>query len=108
MQAGEDLEEIEEEDEGVTPDDDLDIERTPFAPSSLLESPEADLAATHGAQSDLHDAHKATERSPLLRRTTSRRRRASVGPHGDATVTQAVLMLLKSFVGTGILFLGKA
>lgn len=27
---------------------------------------------------------------------------------GDATVTDAVLMLLKSFVGTGILFLGKA
>ena len=29
-------------------------------------------------------------------------------PRGEATVTQAVLMLLKSFVGTGILFLGKA
>lgn len=28
--------------------------------------------------------------------------------HGDATVTQAVMMLLKSFVGTGVLFLGKA
>lgn len=27
---------------------------------------------------------------------------------GDATVLQAVLMLLKSFVGTGILFLGRA
>jgi hypothetical protein len=50
----------------------------------------------------------------------------SIGPHGDATVTQAVLMactslfiaqwqkdllfvqLLKSFVGTGVLFLGRA
>lgn len=30
------------------------------------------------------------------------------GTTGDATVTQAVLMLLKSFVGTGVLFLGKA
>ncbi|GAA5872046.1 hypothetical protein JCM3774_006591 [Rhodotorula dairenensis] len=28
--------------------------------------------------------------------------------HGDATVAQAVMMLLKSFVGTGVLFLGKA
>ena len=78
----------------------------------------------------------ATERSPLLAstlasrrshsRSRSRRRRSSVGPHGDATVAQAVLMvrlllsciyqymliyhtqLLKSFVGTGVLFLGKA
>lgn len=31
-----------------------------------------------------------------------------MGDHGDATITQAVLMLLKSFVGTGVLFLGKA
>jgi hypothetical protein len=27
---------------------------------------------------------------------------------GTATVTQAVLMLLKAFVGTGVLFLGRA
>ncbi len=74
-----------------------------------------------------------SERAPLLSRDSkrslsrSRRRRSSVGPHGDATVTQAVLMashvlaieylrhvlivqwqLLKAFVGTGILFLGRA
>lgn len=58
------------------------------------------------------DAHIAVdETQPLLKpRSTSRARRraASVGPHGDATVTQAVLMLLKAFVGTGVLFLGKA
>ncbi|KAF9243462.1 amino acid transporter [Melanogaster broomeanus] len=53
------------------------------------------------------------ETQPLLKQTDrarsrSRRRAASIGPHGDATVTQAVLMLLKSFVGTGVLFLGKA
>ncbi|PKI84043.1 hypothetical protein MVES1_002014 [Malassezia vespertilionis] len=28
--------------------------------------------------------------------------------HGEASVTEAVLMLLKSFVGTGVLFLGRA
>ncbi|KAI0685968.1 transmembrane amino acid transporter protein-domain-containing protein [Cytidiella melzeri] len=109
--AGEDLEEIEEEDEEMV-DDDMDIERTPFAPSSLLERTEAGLPSSLITQSppgtDLHDTHKISERTPLLRRSTSRRRRGSVGPHGDATVTQAVLMLLKSFVGTGILFLGKA
>jgi proton-coupled amino acid transporter len=58
------------------------------------------------------DAHVVIdETQPLLKpRSTSRARRraASVGPHGDATVTQAVLMLLKAFVGTGVLFLGKA
>ncbi|KAI6155234.1 amino acid transporter [Pisolithus tinctorius] len=55
----------------------------------------------------------ADEAQPLLKqaqraRSHSRRRAASVGAHGDATVPQAVLMLLKSFVGTGVLFLGKA
>ncbi|TEB25220.1 hypothetical protein FA13DRAFT_1777545 [Coprinellus micaceus] len=57
-----------------------------------------------------------TEETPLVRqvsvsrqRSRSRRRRGeSVGPGGNATVTQAVLMLLKSFIGTGVLFLGKA
>ncbi|KAG1726718.1 amino acid transporter [Suillus paluster] len=51
------------------------------------------------------------ETEPLLKprsRSRTRRRAASISPHGDATVTQAVLMLLKAFVGTGVLFLGKA
>lgn len=50
------------------------------------------------------------ESQPLLKQTRSRSRRraASVGPRGDASVTQAVLTLLKAFVGTGVLFLGKA
>lgn len=56
----------------------------------------------------------ANEQTPLLQgesviSTKSRRkRRGSVGRQGNATVTKAVLMLLKSFVGTGVLFLGKA
>ena len=94
--AGEDLEEIEEEDEESF-EDDLGIERTAFSPDSLLEGAAAGVPSNFVTQtppdSDLHDLHKATERSPLLRRSTSRRRRASVGPHGDATVTQAVLMV---------------
>ncbi|KAH0585383.1 hypothetical protein H2248_008620 [Termitomyces sp. 'cryptogamus'] len=53
------------------------------------------------------------EEAPLLggrsmSRSRTRRRRNSVGPTGTATVTQAALMLTKSFVGTGVLFLGKA
>lgn len=56
------------------------------------------------------------ERTPLLSRRQSRRnanraRRGSLSSErqrGEASVTEAVMMLLKSFVGTGILFLGKA
>ncbi|KAG6879606.1 hypothetical protein C0992_000634 [Termitomyces sp. T32_za158] len=67
------------------------------------------------------------EESPLLgrrSRSRTRRRRNSISPTGTATVTQAALMvrisvmhrtcrsqylqLTKSFVGTGVLFLGKA
>ncbi|KAG5637485.1 hypothetical protein H0H81_004408 [Sphagnurus paluster] len=57
-------------------------------------------------------AADVAEDTPLLSgsrsRSRTRRRKLSVGPRGTATVTQAVLMLLKSFVGTGVLFLGKA
>ncbi|CCL98797.1 uncharacterized protein FIBRA_00802 [Fibroporia radiculosa] len=108
--AGEDLEEIEEEeeDEDEFPEiwqahampDAAERGITAIPPLSLVLPPEAETGL-----------HKASERSPLLQRSRSRskrRRAASIGPHGDATVTQAVLMLLKSFVGTGILFLGKA
>ncbi|CAL1716897.1 unnamed protein product [Somion occarium] len=119
--AGEDLEEEEEgEEERLTSEEEDEevtaVERRPYAGTSLLSQAEA------GTQQPsltldipkIDELHKATERSPLLpsaaskSRSRSRRRRMSVGPHGDATVTQAVLMLLKSFVGTGVLFLGKA
>jgi len=86
--AGEDLEEEEE-------DKEEDEERT-VGPSSAIYTGISDLPE---------------ESTPLLRgaKPRSRRRRgASVGSRGNATVTQAVLMLLKSFVGTGVLFLGKA
>ncbi|KAF5359481.1 hypothetical protein D9756_003272 [Leucocoprinus leucothites] len=64
------------------------------------------------------EAPESSENTPLLRgrvhstfsrtRSLSKQRRSSAGPHqGNATVTQAVLMLLKSFIGTGVLFLGK-
>ena len=89
--AGEDLNELEDEDE----EDEDEEEALGRATSS----------------------RDATERSPLIRRGTSKRpggsrlRRGSTNNErrrGEATVTDAVLMLLKSFVGTGILFLGKA
>lgn len=104
MKAGEDLEEEEEEE--------LEAEILPSV---------ADHIGFVGASADrlIADTTKPSElseSSPLLRREGTsrslsrirRRRKSSVGPHGDATVTQAVLMLLKGFVGTGVLFLGKA
>ncbi|KAJ3781147.1 hypothetical protein GGU10DRAFT_413024, partial [Lentinula aff. detonsa] len=94
--AGEDLE---EEDEDNKDKDDLE-----YAGASTSVTP----APGFGALS-------ATESSPLLGnkprmsryRYRSRRRAASMST-GNATVGQAVLMLLKGFVGTGVLFLGKA
>ncbi|BGP50944.1 hypothetical protein JCM10450v2_006870 [Rhodotorula kratochvilovae] len=89
--GGEDLEEIEEEDESDSGDEE---------------------AAVEGVRG-------VSERTPLIRarssaRGASRKRlsaasgKDAAATQGDASVTQAVMMLLKSFVGTGVLFLGKA
>lgn len=92
MQAGEDLEEDDEDDK----EDDEEATRPPlpFIPDPSL--PVSEVA----------------EHSPLLKQTStsrsrsrSRRRRMSVGPHGDATVTQAVLMVGNSW---GIFFLARS
>ncbi|KIJ66909.1 hypothetical protein HYDPIDRAFT_85219 [Hydnomerulius pinastri MD-312] len=84
-----------------------------FAGEDLEEDDDTadDEEATEQAGASVASA-AADETQPLLKQTgrslsRSRRRAASIGPHGDATVPQAVLMLLKSFVGTGVLFLGK-
>lgn len=108
--AGEDLEEIDEEDEYMEQwqDEEAQAGEPALAERVFAETAPLSIGLPPETATDLH---KAGERSPLLGRSRSRSRRkraASTGPHGDATVTQAVLMLLKSFVGTGILFLGKA
>ncbi|KAI5118134.1 hypothetical protein M0805_001733 [Coniferiporia weirii] len=98
--AGEDLEEDEEEEDDA----------------ALLGQEEGIAGPTGVARTTLAQLEESSETAPLLPREASKRsisrarrsRRASVGPHGDATVTQAVLMLMKSFIGTGVLFLGKA
>ncbi|KAL8280932.1 hypothetical protein RQP46_006611 [Phenoliferia psychrophenolica] len=107
--GGEDLEEIDEEDE-----DDLGYDESTIRG---IDDAGAITPKPSRTSRDVLD-----ERTPLVKRTaatsatkptavqrgSSRKRLSSVGQHGDATVTQAVLMLLKSFVGTGVLFLGKA
>ncbi|CAK9780712.1 hypothetical protein CC85DRAFT_264664 [Cutaneotrichosporon oleaginosum] len=85
--AGEDL----DEDEDVDDDDEHADAEEGRSPSSSRAGP-------------------ATERTPLLQRSMSKSRKRSKSVHnqGTASVTQAVLMLLKGFVGTGVLFMGKA
>jgi len=74
-QAGEDLEEEEEEEDKLE-----DEEATIRAGPSRIEA--------HVVVDESQPLLKA--RSPS--RSRSRRRAASIGPHGDASVTQAVLM----------------
>ncbi|KAI9463353.1 transmembrane amino acid transporter protein-domain-containing protein, partial [Lactarius psammicola] len=113
----EDLEEIDEEDE-----DEVDEDEQPYGQPSGSRGPSVLPAGPDGAHGSLvriltdgpPSKSAATETSPLIPRSSShhhsrsKRRRMSVS-HGDATVGQAILWyLLKSFVGTGVLFLGKA
>lgn len=110
--GGEDLEEIDEEEEDE--EDELEYDDSHIIPQ-YQGGVRSMKAGTREVDGDV------SERAPLFRRPTnrttrssadtrgaSRKRSSSVGQSGDATVTQAVLMLLKSFVGTGVLFLGKA
>lgn len=94
--GGEDLEEIDEADEEDEESEEEALRR-------------AERGIPHGTLADRH----VDESTPLLKRQDTRariaRKRLSMkGERGEATVTQAVMMLLKSFVGTGILFLGRA
>ncbi|KZS92496.1 hypothetical protein SISNIDRAFT_412510 [Sistotremastrum niveocremeum HHB9708] len=124
--AGEDLEEDEEfseetdEEAGITrriapggsqyralPEDErnrlLQRSTEPLRKDSLLEPIDSETSPLIGRR-----VERTIKSSAETRAKSRRRRRSSIGPHGDATVTQAVFMLLKSFIGTGVLFLGKA
>jgi proton-coupled amino acid transporter len=110
-QAGEDLEEIEEEDEELLPDE---AERLLNQPSGSRDT-STPQAGSEPAQSSLARILQAqqpksavSETSPLLPRSSSvqrsriRRRRGSVA-HGDATVGQAVLMVRHSIANLSII-----
>ena len=92
--AGMDLEEEEEEDDS---EQDGTIDAAEEAGNVADTEPDQDDDRPH-------------ERRPLLTPRKSTRRRAGIrmDERGDASVTKAVLLLLKSFVGTGVLFLPKA
>lgn len=104
--AGEDLDEDEDSD---TEDDNV--------PSHSYTSPNDSSAAAGAVRRSLARGpsalpqHMVGERAPLLGETSranSKTRAGRRGAQGDASVMQALLMLLKGFVGTGVLFLGKA
>ena len=99
-QAGEDLEEIEEEDEEQLTDEE---ERQYDRPSRSQDTSALQTEAAQGSLARILARSQpskptATETSPLLPRASSlprsrvRRRRGTVS-HGDATVGQAVLMV---------------
>ncbi|GAA6023213.1 hypothetical protein JCM8202_001030 [Rhodotorula sphaerocarpa] len=124
--GGEDLEEIEEEDEEEE-DEFLDEEE-------LVGPGAAQRISAGGSKAERAPLlrNRSSVRTTRSTRSISRKRLSGYGgtgggeegaaggdgeeggepsgmkDHGDATVTQAVMMLLKSFVGTGVLFLGKA
>ena len=119
--GGENLEEIEEEDEEDEDEDDED-ETSRGGLVRRRGGAGADEEAAVSGRPGAGRRGMTGERAPLLRARSTlargdSRKRLSVAsakeageaaPQGDASVTQAVLMLLKSFVGTGVLFLGKA
>ena len=81
-------EELEEDDEALGPDE-------------YFGSGDSD-----GFESD--DDHEPMEDSALLPPSRRRRRRKARAVQGTNSPTNAVLLLLKSFVGTGVLFLPRA
>ncbi|UZJ53153.1 hypothetical protein CBS101457_002473 [Exobasidium rhododendri] len=96
--AGERLEDDDDDDED---DDDED----------QLEDQRAIAGTSRGAGTGSTESSQLLRKRRGMKRSGSRLRRGSADgdrERGEATVTDAVLMLLKSFVGTGILFLGKA
>ncbi|WOO77782.1 Vacuolar amino acid transporter 3 [Vanrija pseudolonga] len=99
--AGEDLDE----------DEDLeDEDEEAAAEQAAAEEGRRRLGSSRGG-SPGPGTRAANERSPLLKRSLShgrQKRQKSTPGQGTATVTQAWLMLLKGFVGTGILFMAKA
>lgn len=113
--AGEDLEESDEEDDeavdeetyfpaGATADDGR---RFPSASPDGLHRRHVTLDTAEGDEGQPL-LHKVTTTQSITRSLSRMRRRSSIVKKGDATFTQAILMLLKGFIGTGVLFLGRA
>ena len=88
-------EELEEDDEVLGPDE-------------YFSSDAFDESATAGGDDEDEESREYGEDSALMTPGRRRRKRKDRGGSGENTVSGAVLLLLKSFVGTGVLFLPKA
>ncbi|KAF8649353.1 hypothetical protein AX16_005862 [Volvariella volvacea WC 439] len=106
--AGEDLEEDEDEEKSFDEEGEDEEQFAPPIPGLSETTPLLSSGGDGGGWDEGGGGMSASAITTRTSRSRSRRRAGSVGPHGNATVTQAVLMLLKSFIGTGVLFLGKA
>lgn len=84
-------EELEEDDEALNPDE-------------YFGSDDWESADGEGSEDD----HEPMENSALLTPSRRKRRRKDRGGSGQTGTLGAILLLLKSFVGTGVLFLPKA
>ncbi|TQS33143.1 hypothetical protein Golomagni_06522, partial [Golovinomyces magnicellulatus] len=73
-----------------------------------LEEDDENLGPNEYFGSDYEDDHEPMEDSALLGPTKRRRTRKPRGGSGNNSFGNAVLLLLKSFVGTGVLFLPRA
>lgn len=93
--AGESLEEVDEED---VQSDDLEADYGSAIPG----------ASSSTAQEGSNESSRLLQPRAVHGAIPAYRPRRQQRKQGGASVTEAVMMLLKSFVGTGILFLGKA
>lgn len=90
---------MEEEEDEEEEDEEARTESPPSGSGDVVHFPESEQALVSQTSGQLEGSvYKRTETTPLLARSTSRsksrrRRTLSEGPHGDATVLQAVLMV---------------
>ena len=69
---------------------------------------ESQADSTYDQQQAARDSRELGERAPLLKRTSTLRRRREESKKLKAGTASTILILLKSFVGTGVLFLPRA
>ncbi|KAL2069360.1 hypothetical protein VTL71DRAFT_15698 [Oculimacula yallundae] len=75
-----------------------------FAGEDLNESDDDDTAIESDEEERLLGGEEGGERRPLL----GRRKSTRASKPGDASLTRTFFLLIKSFIGTGVLFLPKA
>lgn len=104
--AGEELEEEDEDEDYLYTDEEEDIDSALLTEAEREERQERRLLR----QEALENGEEPNEQTSLLHSREHRLKLKTTTSHqpANATATKAVMLLLKSFVGTGVLFLPKA